>query len=225
VVPIAYNFYSSGDHVFLEHPGTEEPSIFKGFTDQWAGRYAYAMQEKLKGNAIMIDLPLLDEFNAPGGIATFSNTGGWTINTQIWENWTLNPLELFRRMPTREELEQVDEDVFKQIPFFYTAGDTEDLLNDFFAQLFISTGNNRIRLLAGFIPSTSFATGHEGISRLAQRNFDMNSDSLREDGWPRLDESDEWKQGWWHSDIVNVAFPYTHLVFETIIQEANNESN
>jgi len=185
------------------------------------------MQEKLKGKAYIIDPPIFDEINAPGGIATFSNTGGWTINTQIWENWTLNPLELFRRMPTRGELEQVDEDVFKQIPFFYTAGDTEDLLNDFFAHLFISTGNNRIRLLAGFIPSTSFATGHEAISLESgiKKNIDMNSDSLREDGWPRLSAEYEWEQGWWHSDIVNVAFPYTHRVFEKIIQEANNESN
>jgi hypothetical protein len=44
---------------------------------------------------------------------------------------------------------------------------------------------------------------------------------LREDGWPRsVQGAEPWETGWWHSDIVNVAFPYTHKVFEQIIEEA-----
>jgi hypothetical protein len=47
VVPVAHNFYSSGEEVFDEHPHTTHPVAWQ--VGMVSGRFAWPIQEKLKG--------------------------------------------------------------------------------------------------------------------------------------------------------------------------------
>jgi hypothetical protein len=209
VAPKAYNLYSSGDQVFAAHDGNTEPSVFDGFTETWKGRYTWAIQEKRKGAT----------FINGGGDDTYSNYGGWSFDKNMWgANYIVPPNGSIWAKPTDAELEAENENVFILTPLFKTGDGTENLTGVSDAQNFLSINDNRIRLLSGFIPATSYAAGHENFDEdVVVKNIDMND--ARGASWPRLQESDGWKRGWWHSDIKDVAFPYTHEVFEEIMNE------
>ncbi len=228
VAPQVYNFYSSGDQVFADHPGgaVPDPGDIFGFSETWRGRFTWAYQEKRKG------LQVSGALSAPGGDATFSRWGGWSFNQAEWGESHIvygpsgQPTVIGYTPPSATELDQINENVFKLNPLFYTGGDTTNLCSYSDAQPFMSANDNRIRLLSGFVPATSFAAGHASFNPLygVPRNVDMNG--LREDGWPRnVQGADDWETWWWHSDIRDVAFPYTHKVFEEIVKEAENEND
>lgn len=70
-------------------------------------------------------------------------------------------------------------------------------------------------LLARGVPALSGPVGSMELENHARnRQADLN-DIADVVGWPHVND-DDW-QGWRHSDIKNVAMPFVHDVFETIL--------
>ena len=65
----------------------------------------------------------------------------------------------------------------------------------------------RAKMLGDAIPAESFAAGRNEIDGV-DGNLDM--DGLTGESWP----SD--REGWYHSDLRNVSFWFTHGIFEKI---------
>jgi hypothetical protein len=81
----------------------------------------------------------------------------------------------------------------------------------------------RAQLLAEAIPSRTFATGanilvKSDLTPLIKANFDMNKEfHIR--GWPAERTGDSLKQSrWLHSDLRDVAYPYTGMVFDKFLE-------
>ncbi|HHJ18895.1 MAG TPA: alpha/beta fold hydrolase, partial [Gammaproteobacteria bacterium] len=79
-------------------------------------------------------------------------------------------------------------------------------------------------LLASGIPAMSFAAAANPISALDARpigglNTNFNMEALRGDAqaWP-ASRTSSWGKRWLHSDIKNIALPYVHHTFDTMLE-------
>lgn len=98
----------------------------------------------------------------------------------------------------------------------YTRSDliTNPLFTSFNDERMTSTNNLnvvdyalRAKMLSDAIPAESFAAGRNATTGVAG-NYDMNG--LIEERWPSN------REGWFHSDLRNVSFWFTHRLFEKI---------
>jgi hypothetical protein len=79
------------------------------------------------------------------------------------------------------------------------------------------TETNKWRVLAGAIPAMSLAVGRAGVSTVA--NMNMNDAQHKPSCWPNRG-GDVWLQrNWLHCDIRNMAYLYTRLVFNEMVQQ------
>ena len=76
---------------------------------------------------------------------------------------------------------------------------------------FAANGNGHFEeLLAKAIPARTFAIGANKIPNKEEQCTNM-PDVFRPNGWPRS------KPQWLHSDFKDVAFVYTHKVYERVV--------
>ena len=73
------------------------------------------------------------------------------------------------------------------------------------------------------IPAMSFATGFDAVEKLTvdageTRNFDLSSAVIRGEGepWPAPPVRNDKK--WRHSDLREVAYVYTHGLYDKIVE-------
>ncbi|MDR0534992.1 MAG: alpha/beta hydrolase [Puniceicoccales bacterium] len=80
------------------------------------------------------------------------------------------------------------------------------------------------QLLAETIPSLSIAAGREPVEEFkGERNYDMNKSAFKVD-WPeeRMDMDDKTRyNNWLHSDANDVAYFYTHRLFDKWVELGN----
>jgi hypothetical protein len=81
----------------------------------------------------------------------------------------------------------------------------------------------RAQLLAEAIPARTFAAGanalvRKDLSLIPLANFDMNG-VFQKRGWPeeRLQSSRE-QSRWKHSDLHDMAYPYTGMAFDKLVE-------
>jgi len=185
----AVNCYSPTEDVLANPTSTK---IF-GLTVSGFGR-AWSKQELFKGCALWYGV------NA----ATFSGTeieGGWGINAA----YTANPLAYI-----------------PLVGFNASYFDNHSRNDKITSPLFTSFNDNRMhttnalcivdeelraKMLGDAIPAESFAAGANVISGV-EGNYNMGN--LMAERWPAN------RDGWFHSDLKNVAFWYTYKLFEKI---------
>ena len=122
--------------------------------------------------------------------------GGWGFNPQ--HTVPLSQDELLKT-------EYTDEEMVTSPPFIPFAGDWLHSTNDVTAA---QVAEVRDRILADGIPALTFAVGANPVGGVSG-NYNM--DSLRDDRWPSN------RDGWFHSDLKNVAFWYTYKLFKKIV--------
>ena len=71
--------------------------------------------------------------------------------------------------------------------------------------------------LAQGIPALSCAAGITDLSDIGILSIDINSTAYRPNGWP-AGRDPPLANRWLHSDIKDVAYFYTHKVFEEIVR-------
>ena len=124
--------------------------------------------------------------------------GGWGFNPDHTVPLSQNG-ELLKTEYTGEEM--VTSPPF--LPF------AEDWLHSTNAVTSAQVAEVRDRILADGIPAQTFAAGANAISGVSGN---CNMDSLRNDRWPSN------RDGWFHSDLKNVAFWYTYKLFQKIVK-------
>jgi probable HAF family extracellular repeat protein len=203
-VATIYNFYSSGEEV-LASPGPFTPSdVGYGVGAVWnsvfgnspCGETSWALQEKLKGRTI--DDKVLG-----------SSYGGWGFNP----SWNTQSLDGATRRRSAAEAAAIDNTALVPNPFFILgAPDLHGINGSAYAAAHANA------LLAEMIPARTLAAGANQITSRSfipadgdNRNFDMSPEL--ESGWPGERQSTRWL----HSDIKDVAFPFTSKVFRKFI--------
>lgn len=203
----AYNFYSSGDsansmdgdQVFELRNGTPTTVTFP------LGRYAWQKQETHKGRGAF----------DPAGTS--------------WAGWGF---------AEHEELVNADPPTYTMVrDYSVAAADATAATNPLaFAEAPVFRRNPsgmftnsipaalRNELLASAIPALSPAAGKTAFGfppgTVGEHNFNMNADFRPEGGaWGRNHE--DYETRWLHSDMKNMAYFYTHKLFDRLVEEGN----
>ncbi len=201
-LPKVWNFYSSGEDV-LDNALDEEP----GFGDvvvNGIGRYAWALQEKLKGRL-------------PSNYALGSRYGGWGMSsTWGWFPLAINstPGYVFMSNPFFDHGPS-------QLAFLYDSDSTSTdyrVPDAFFTANY--NGYNANRLLAEMFPSLTYAAGRNSVKAIddlaSGRQFDLNSATFKPNGWPDSRRDNDFPN-WHHGDLREVAYLYIYPVFDKIL--------
>jgi hypothetical protein len=218
--PNVFNFYSSGEEVLAQHPNTlGDPSIFDiaytrdGF---YLGKYAWSLQEKLKGR-----IRELQSFPILGSVY-----GGWGFTQNIGHP---------PHTPSAAEVATTEDSSFQTQPIFdpgfdlieHSPGPREpsgyvsvephgpawivDLVDP-------TKGSNvaashRNTLLAEMFPATTLPIGSTFQPSFGQENnFDMQTEF--KEGWPAERQNEDWR----HTDLKQVAYPFIFHLFDTFVQ-------
>jgi pimeloyl-ACP methyl ester carboxylesterase len=201
-----YNFFSSGEEV-LAVPEPITPTnvgyvggqIFNAvFGDSPCGERSWVLQEKLKGRTI-------------SGEILGSNYGGWGFNP----NWYVPSEEGALRRRTPDEAAFLTNEQLIPDPFFVPGPPS---LHDGGGSDYALSHRNT--LLAEMIPARTRPAGANRIASRAfvppdgaDRNLNLTSSDF-ENGWPQERLSNEQKLNrWLHSDIEEVAYPFTWKLF------------
>jgi hypothetical protein len=187
-----YNFYSSGEEVLDTHTG--DPSLIDIVTDG-VGRYAWALQEKLKG--VM-----------GTGLVLGSSYGGWGFNLEYYV------------LPDKSAANVLPTEGLKTIPFFRLGSATE-LAETSGSQY---AHDNQTKLLAEAFPALTLpAGGWEGGRTASDESFpkenviDMQT-AFTKSEWPD-ERGGNAKKKWLHSDLRNVAYTYIYKIFESMTEK------
>ena len=251
-----YNFYSSGEEVLENRQDDSDPWIsdIASFQLQWptfrlpvnwlTGRYAWVLQETLKGRVRASDvnalyakgylignLPVLLALrlaDVRAGNLVGSEDGGWGFNS-YWDTSGSMVTITGCPIPTSVYIPGGHEGPAQAAGI----ADVDLWYNPFFlpfldARLTTSSGGPvasymRAQLLAEAIPARTFAAGANGFSKdssaFAQNTqFDMNA-QFQKRGWPeeRLRSPRELSR-WKHSDLHDMAYPYTGMAFDEFVK-------
>jgi hypothetical protein len=78
----------------------------------------------------------------------------------------------------------------------------------------------RAQVLGAAIPALSFAVGRNATGKFG-KSGDTDMTMTMEDGWPSVRPlmSDNIHRAWYHSDSKNVAYPFTHLLWQQIVNQ------
>jgi hypothetical protein len=209
-----YNFYSSGEEVLRWDPADPPAGVLSGTLSEvlnyWIegvpfGTYAWVWQEKGKGTAAH------DWFIG-------STHGGWKFN-DYWKDSSGNLLSPAIMNDTAAS-------TLQDYPMF-SVGSTEngppdqDLRDDTYGNGYAQA--NRDRILSDAIPALTLPVGANPVSMLAAINRNFNMQTEFETGWPeaRSMATDNEAYKWHHSDFDYVAYPFTHKLFDTIVNDGN----
>jgi hypothetical protein len=208
-----YNFYSSGEEVLRTYPGDPPPGVVNmvgtQLTDFWPfgipfGTYTWYWQEKGKGVCEQ------DWFLG-------SSHGGWRFPVNSYGD--PNPVP-----PTTANA--LSNAVLQVTPVF-TFGSYFDPILGPFPDLILtnSTGGsayaqaNRNRILSDAIPAMSLVAGANPIPKFTASDHNIDMMTL-ENGWS-LGRTGNEVGKWHHSDFVQMAYTFTHQLFDTFVTTGN----
>ena len=189
VVPLAVNFYSSGDEVLELYPHSQNPAWYNGVSPSgnWGERYAWHKQEIWKGRKSLLGF----------------------IGTTEWSGWGFKENILGVKKWSAQEANAIaDAMIFSTNTVFnpYPSSITNAVATRLETDSHLTQG----------IPALSPPTGRTKFRDELLQSFDM--DGYRSDNWPTGNRDPELQHRWLHSDIKNVAFFFTHRLFEKIAE-------
>ena len=190
VVPIAVNFYSSGDEVLELYPNAHNSAWYNGLSPSgnWGDRYSWHKQEIWKGRKSLL-----------GFIGT-TEWSGWgfkcnALGIKIWSASDANAV--------------VDPSVFATNTVFNPY--PESIMNPYATRL-----ETDFHLAQG-IPALSPPTGRTRFREDLMQSIDMSTSAYMANTWPRPDDG-QLGGRFLHSDIKNVAYFFVHPVFRKIVE-------
>ena len=205
-----YNFYSGGEEVLREYPQDPNSTITTTAALELyyyalgipLGTYAWVWQEKGKGT--------YDTDTFVG-----STHGGWFFNNS---SYYYNDYDGTRMVPA--EANVIDGAQLQTIPFFSfnSQGSVhpDSALTETNGSAYAAA--NRDRILSDAIPALTLPVGANPVDRLgADRNIDMQQ--TFKTGWPAERSSNNEDEKWHHSDFDYVAYPFTHSLFDEIVND------
>ena len=206
VLPVAYNYYSSGDEAF-ETFDLRTPVPFDGIdgSQPGTGRYSWQKQELYKGRDNSDD-QVTSWFAA-------NDTAGWGFKGEIdpilYAKYLLyfpEPGEYWIPTYNASQANGLSSGDLMSSPVFYPTP-----LAMFSATIDPDTRN---RILAYAIPSLSTAIGHEMVAILGSRNINMNALDRPNGWWRPASFGNNLGERWLHSDMFEVAYCYVYKLFD-----------
>jgi hypothetical protein len=193
-IPVAYNYYSSGEEVLNNADGT----LKTVFSSEWA----WMNQEMRKG---VMHPPSNSQagwdFNDDYDVPVYTNMEGIVL-MEVRPPDSANLL-------TEEEIRQNS---------FFSHFDVEALHG---ANGSVTAQNWQVRaeVLAEGIPALSRAMGRNALIGFGNGGLDMNDNR---NGWPQSRQDGEsTRDRWLHSDLKNIAYQFTYRVFDDVVHEGN----
>jgi hypothetical protein len=211
-----YNFFSLGEEVLREDTDDPPPGVLSGAATQviniWAGvakgAYTWVWQEKGKGTT------LYDNFIG-------STHGGWRFPVNEYGDPNPLPPSTANNLP---------DFILQQTPVF-DFGSSLDQISGTFPDLALLSSDgsayaqaHRDRILSDAIPALTLPAGANFViifnDRAGdKRNFNMQNEF--ESNWPSTRSTGTEAYKWHHSDFDYVAYPYTHKLFDEIVNNGN----
>ena len=190
VVPVAVNFYSSGDEVLELYTDAHNPSWYNGFSPSgnWGERYSWHKQELYKGRKSLLGF----------------------IGTTAWSGWGFKSNVLGARVWSADDANAAtDLSVFATNTVFnpYPISITNAVATRLEIDSHLTQG----------IPALSPPTGRTRFSEDVMQSIDMNTPLYMANTWPRPDDG-ELGGRFLHSDIKNVAYFFVHPIFQKIVE-------
>lgn len=189
VVPVAVNFYSSGDEVLEIYPHAHNPEWYNGLgpSGNWGDRYSWHKQELWKGRKSILGF----------------------IGTTDWSGWGFRKNALGLKAWSADEANAVVDPsafatntVFDPHPESIMDPNASRLETDFH--------------LAQGIPALSPPAGRTDLRTFDIQSFDMNTEEFMANTWPRSDGGLAGR--FLHSDVKNMAYFFVHPVFRKIVE-------
>ena len=190
VVPVAVNFYSSGDEVLELYAGAHNPAWYNGVSPSgnWGDRYSWHKQEIWKGRKSLLGF----------------------MGTTDWSGWGFAKNAFGVRVWSAERANAVaDPSVFATNTVFSAA--PESILNSAASRL-----ETDFHLAQG-IPALSPPTGRTNLTEAGITSVDMNTAHYMSNAWPRPRDG-QLGGRFLHSDVKNVAYFFVHPVFRQIVE-------
>ena len=190
VARVAVNFYSSGDEVLEIYPHAHNPAWYNGFSPSgnWGERYSWHKQELYKGRKSLLGF----------------------IGTTDWSGWGFKRNSLGFKAWSAEAANSVTDlsifatnTVFDPCPISITNSAATRLETDFH--------------LAQGIPALSPPAGRTCFEERIMPSFNMNSTAFMPANWPAAGRNEELQNRWLHSDVKNMAYPFTRGLFRKIV--------
>jgi hypothetical protein len=219
---LVYNFYSTGEEVLAEHSNEfSDPAILANtytLTGLFNGRFAWALQEKLKGR---MELNILGSIY--GGWGFTENIGDpphtpsasdatQLTSTSLQTNPVFDPgFKLVRSSPS-EQFPDGEESKQVHGPAWII-----DLTDPSKGSATAQAHQNA--LLADMIPARTLPVGAGQLNLLgASNNYDMQG--TFKNGWPaeRLSANDP---SWRHSDVRVIGFTFVYPLFDSFVHLVN----
>jgi pimeloyl-ACP methyl ester carboxylesterase len=190
VVPVAVNFYSSGDEVLELYPHSQNPAWYNGVSPSgnWGERYSWHKQEIWKGRKSLLGF----------------------VGTTEWSGWGFKENILGVKKWSAQEANAIaDAMVFS----------TNMVFNPFPASITnaVATRLETDSHLTQGIPALSPPTGNTDLTASGIASFNMNSTRFMANTWPRSIDGNLGGR-FLHSDIKNVAYFFVHPVFKKIVE-------
>lgn len=190
VVPVAVNFYSSGDEVLELYAGAHNPAWYNGVSPSgnWGNRYSWHKQEIWKGRKSLLGF----------------------MGTTDWSGWGFRKNAFGMRVWSAAEANaEVDSSMFATNTVFnpYPISITNSVASR------LETDSH----LAQGIPALSPPTGRTRFREDVMESIDMNTPLYMANTWPRPDDG-QLGGRFLHSDIKNVAYFFVHPVFRKIVE-------
>jgi hypothetical protein len=194
-----YNFFSSGEDVLDIHMANDYPTV-PDIVTSGIGRYAWALQEKLKGRM-------------NSNIVLGSFYGGWGFNIADYYREIPSqdgPPERVRLLPVdANQIFADNPNLLRTMPFFKRGPDDNNLFSE-------PTGSShaaqfRNRLLAEAFPALTLAAGKATVNALGLTGHNFDMQNIFKNGWPRQD------QRWLHNDAREVSYLYVYKLFDKFV--------
>lgn len=207
VLPVAYNYYSSGDEVFevftqrtpWPDDGYEPLSDNRAYS---VGRYSWQKQEAFKGRTASDDVVT--------AWITQSDQAGWGFwgtNTLVYT--TAGSIFVWSKMYALEDANALTADGIRTAPVFHH--NPQEIMQSSI------TDAERVALLAYAVPALSAAAGSMEIVPDYIVNVNMNGIGMN--GWWRTGHTSypSLDNRWLHSDMKDAAYFYVHPLFINLV--------
>jgi hypothetical protein len=218
--PNVFNFYSSGEEVLAEHANTlGDPSIFdvaytrEGF---YLGKFAWALQEKLKGRIRELQsFPLLGSVYGGWG---FTHNIGHPPHTPVAAEVATMTDSSFQAQPIFDPgFNLIEHSPGPANPSGYVSVEPHgptwiiDLTDPSKGSDIAASHSNT--LLAEMFPATTLPIGSTFQPSLGlENNFDMQTEF--KESWPVERQDEDWR----HSDLKQIAYPFIFHLFDRIVE-------
>jgi hypothetical protein len=205
-----YNFYSTGEEVLRTDLSGDPPEavldkLMTQITDFWPfgipfGTYTWYWQEKGKGTCTQ-------------NWFLGSTHGGWGLNTG-YETVSFGGVLI--PMPTNQAA-LLTTSQLQTNAFFDMSVDTALFTNSSSGSSYAQANRNRI--LSDAIPAMSQVAGANEVPRFTISDHNINMMTLK-NGWSLSRIGGETGM-WHHSDFVQMAYTFTHGLFDTFVTTGN----